>query len=145
MTLNHYFNDNLQKSRQGNASANVKKHAFNNGSHGMVIRLADATQSTRPMSNDEYAVQDIHDILQSYYKVSRKTFVDSVCKQAAVHYFLQWEKSPLALFSPVFVSRLFTTDLEELAGEAPSLRKSRARLTKEMTSLVVAMKILARA
>ncbi|KAK4898291.1 hypothetical protein LTR49_027855 [Elasticomyces elasticus] len=89
MTLNHYFNDNLQKSRQGNASANVKNHAFNNGSHGMVVRLADATQTTHSMSNDEYVVQDIHDILHSYYTVSRKTFVDSVCKLAAVHYLLQ--------------------------------------------------------
>ncbi|KAK0247465.1 hypothetical protein LTR29_017114 [Friedmanniomyces endolithicus] len=45
VTLNHYFNDNLQKSRRGNASANIKNHAFNNGSHGIVIRLAgcDAT------------------------------------------------------------------------------------------------------
>ena len=97
------------------------------------------------MSNENFVVQDIHDILQSFYKVSRKTFVDNVCKQAAMHYLLQCEESPLALFSPIFVSRLSPSDLEELAGEAPGLKRSRAQLTKEMTSLVAAMKILARA
>lgn len=132
-------------SRQGNASADLKKHAFTDFNHGMIVKLADATQTTRSMSNDEYVVQDIHDILQSYYKVSRKTFVDSVSKQAAVHYLLRSEESPLALFSPVFVSRLSAADLEELAGEAPRLQRARAQLTKEMASLVAATKILARA
>lgn len=111
----------------------------------MVVRLEHATQTTRSMSNEEYVVQDIHDILQSYYKVSRKTFVDSVCKQAAVYHLLQCHDSPLALFSPVFVTQLSTAELEELAGEALGLKRSRAQLTKEMTSLVAAMKILARA
>ncbi|OQN95383.1 hypothetical protein B0A48_18618 [Cryoendolithus antarcticus] len=145
LTLNHYFNENLQKSRQGHFTINIEKHAFHNGSHGRVVRLEHATQTTRSMSNEDYVMQDIHDILQSYYKVSRKTFVDSVCKQAVLHHLLQCEESPLALFSPIFVSQLSMTELEELAGEAPALKRSRSQLTKEMTSLLAAMKILARA
>jgi len=109
----------------------------------MVVRLEQATQSTRSMSNEEYVVQDIHDILQSYYKVSRKTFVDNVCKQAVVHHLLQCEDNPLALFSPVFVSQLSSVELEELAGEAPRSKRSRIALTKEMKSLGAAIKILA--
>jgi hypothetical protein len=95
------------------------------------------------MSNDEYVVQEIHNILKSYYKVSRKTFVDNVCRQGALHYLLQCEESPLALFSPIFVSRLSTTELEELAGEEPGLKRSRIQLNKDRKSLVEAMKILA--
>ena len=97
------------------------------------------------MSNDEHIVQDIHDILKSYYKVSRKTFVDSVCKQATSHFLLHCEQSPLALFSPIFVSQLSPIELQEIAGEAPDLKRARVQLSKEITSLTEAMKILVRA
>lgn len=133
------------RSRQGNATANVKKNAFHNGSHGLVVRLEHATQTTCSMSNEEHLVQDIHDILRSYYKVSRKTFVDNVCKQAVVHYLLQCEESPLALFSPILVTQFSTDALEEIAGEAPGLKRSRLGLSKEITSLARAMKIVAKA
>jgi hypothetical protein len=35
------------------------------------------------MSNIAHIVQDLSDILRSYYKVARKRFVDNVCMQAA--------------------------------------------------------------
>ncbi|KAM3425678.1 hypothetical protein BST61_g7618 [Cercospora zeina] len=144
LTLNHYFNDNLQKIRQEKAAAHVKGKAFHNGSHGMVVRLEHASQPVRSMSNEQHAVQEIHDILKSYYKVCRKTFVDSVCRQAVVYYLLECNESPLALFSPLFVSQLSSEALEDIAGEAPALKRSRAQLTKEVASLTQAVRILAR-
>jgi len=108
-----------------------------------VVRLEHATPSARPMSNDYFVVQDIHDILQSYYKVSRKTFVDSVCRQAAIHYLLQCDESPLTLFSPAFVSQLSPMELDELVGEEPGLKRARIQLNKDKKSLMEAMKILA--
>jgi hypothetical protein len=36
------------------------------------------------MSNEQHAVQDIHDILKSYYKVCRKTFVYNICTQSVI-------------------------------------------------------------
>jgi hypothetical protein len=95
------------------------------------------------MSNENFVVQDIHDILQSYYKVSRKTFVDSVCRQAAIHYLLQYDEGPLTLFSPVFVSQLSPMELDELVGEEPGLKRARVQLNKDKKSLMEAMKILA--
>lgn len=71
--------------------------------HGQVVRLKDMTNS-HPMSNTERVVQDLHDILYSYYKVARKRFVDSVCMQAADHFLINGPDTPLALFSPKFVS-----------------------------------------
>jgi hypothetical protein len=64
----------------------------------MVVRLEHASQPVRSMSNEQHVVQDIHDILESYYKVCRKTFVDSVCRQSVIHYLLECDESPLALF-----------------------------------------------
>lgn len=55
----------------------------------MVVRLEHASQPMRSMSNEEHIVQDIHDILKSYYKVSRKTSVDSVCRQAVIYFLLE--------------------------------------------------------
>jgi hypothetical protein len=110
----------------------------------MVIKLEQAGR-VHAMSNDEHVVEDIHDILKSYYKVSRKTFVDDVCKQATNSCLLHSRDGPLTLFSPTFVNRLSDVELEEIAGEAPALRRSRLQLTKEVTSLSEAMKILARA
>ncbi|KAF2023591.1 dynamin GTPase [Setomelanomma holmii] len=144
MTMNHYFNENLQRSRQEKVSAHIKKNAFHNGNHGMVVRLEQASQSVRLMSNEQHVVQDIHDILKSYYKVCRKTFVGSVCRQSVIHYLLECDECPLALFSPMFVSQLSADALEELAGEAPGLKRLRAQLTKEVASLAKAVRILAK-
>lgn len=87
----------------------------------MVVRLETAIQTTS-MSNDDHVILEIHDILKSYYKVTRKTFVDNVCKQAVIHHLLSAEEGPLALVSPNFVNQLSPTQLEEIAGEAPAVK-----------------------
>lgn len=111
---------------------------------GTVVKLEQAIQ-THAMSNEDHTVLEIHDILESYYKVSRKTFVDNVCKQAMLYHLLHADKGPLALFSPNFVTQLSDMQLEEIAGEAPALKRQRTQLSKEVVSLVEAMKILSRA
>jgi hypothetical protein len=110
----------------------------------MVVRLEHASQPGRSMSNEQHVVQDIHDILKSYYKVCLKTFVDSICRQSVIHYLLECNEGPLALFSPIFVSQLSAEALQEIAGEAPVLKRTRAQLTKETVSLAKAVKILKR-
>jgi hypothetical protein len=110
----------------------------------MVVRLEHASQPVRSMSNEQHVVRDMHDILKSYYKVCRKTFVDSVCRQSVIHYLLECDECPLALFSPMFVSQLSADALEEIAGEAPVLKRTRAQLTKEVASLAEAVRILTR-
>jgi hypothetical protein len=44
----------------------------------------------------------------------------------------------------MFVSQLSASALEEIAGEAPGLKRARAQLTKEVASLAHAVKILAK-
>lgn len=144
MTMNHYFNDNLQKNRQSKVAAELQKNVVHDRTHGSVVPLRNAMQ-THSMSNEEHVILDIHDILKAYYKVSLKTFVDNVCKQATMHHLLHPDKGPLALFSPTFVSELAPDQLEEIAGEALPQKRQRAQWTKEIESLNDAMKILARA
>jgi hypothetical protein len=116
----------ISPSGQGKAATDIKKNAFHNGSHGMIVRLEHASQPVRSMSNEQHAVQDIHDILKSYHKVCRKTFVDNVCRQSVICYLLECDSCPLALFSPMFVSQLSASALKEIAGEAPGLKQARA-------------------
>ncbi|KAL2782703.1 hypothetical protein BJX66DRAFT_350552 [Aspergillus keveii] len=92
MTQNHYLNSNLQKCRQERMASEAKKSSFSvnydNGSSGDFVRLSDLTQ-IHHMSNMQQTVQDIHDILKSYYKVARKRFIDNLCMQAA-DFYLSW-------------------------------------------------------
>ncbi|CAK4033018.1 interferon-induced GTP-binding mx2 [Lecanosticta acicola] len=148
MTLNHYFNDNLQKSRHGKAIAGLEKKAIDVDDHPNGVRKmvpVETAIASHNMSNDDHVILEIHDILQSYYKVSLKTFVDNVCKQAVIHFLLSPDRGPLALFSPNFVAELSPEQLEEIAGEAPAMKRLRGELKKEMARLTEAMKILVRA
>jgi len=44
----------------------MSEKSFDNCKHGLVVQLDDI-MSHHPMSNIEHTVQDLHDILQSYY------------------------------------------------------------------------------
>jgi hypothetical protein len=96
------------------------------------------------MSKDQNVVQEVRDILKSYYKVSRKTFVDCVYRQSVMYNLLQCDESPLRLLPPIFVNQLSVEALEEVAGEEPSMERARAQLNKKVAGLAKAAKILAR-
>lgn len=119
----------------------MSRMSIDDCSHGKVVRLQDMTRS-HPMSNTEYVVQDLHDILFSYYKVARKRFVDSVCMQATDYHLVNGPETPLTLFSPMFVSSLNPEQLESIAGEDQGTRRTRARLKRDIASLEEAKKIL---
>lgn len=68
--------------------------------------------------------------------------MDNVYKQAIVHFLLTGENSLLALFSPVYISRLPLELLQGVAGEARTVKDSRVRLNKEVGSLTKAIRHL---
>ena len=140
-TQNHYFNDNLQKRRQDRFQKSVKTMSFDDCSHGSVVRLNDLS-NTHPMANKEHAVRDIKDILESYYKVARKRFVDNVTIQAADYHLVTGPTAPLRLFSPIFVLTLSPEKLEEIAGEDGVLKRRRKALAKEIGELNKGRKIV---
>jgi hypothetical protein len=109
--------------------------------YGQVVRIDDVMQNHR-MSNVEHTVQEIHDILQSYYKVARKRFCDNLCMQAADHFLVQGPGSPLKLFGTALVSALSEEQLMEIAGEDVALRRKRAALAKEISNLEAGKKVI---
>jgi hypothetical protein len=146
-TINHYFNDNLEKSRQKRLRASLEKHAtvqaspFGGVPHS-TIALDDIVKN-HPMSNAQHTVFEVHDILKAYYKVARKRFVDNICMQASAFMLVNGPNNPLKILSPQFVSSLSDEQLEEIAGEDIGLRRRRIALVKEVKDMEVGKKILA--
>ncbi|KAG9572223.1 dynamin GTPase, partial [Aureobasidium melanogenum] len=145
-TINHYFNDNLEKSRQKRLRASLEKHTtVQTNGYGVprsTIALDDIVQN-HPMSNAQHTVFEVHDILKAYYKVARKRFVDNVCMQAADYLLVTGPNNPLKILSPQFVSALSDEQLEEIAGEDIGLRRKRTALAKEVKDMEIGKKILA--
>ncbi|PLB48222.1 hypothetical protein P170DRAFT_359667 [Aspergillus steynii IBT 23096] len=144
MTQNHYLNSNLKKCRQECMSSEAKKSSFSveyhNGSSGECVRLSDLTQ-IHHINNLHQTVQDIHDILKSYYKVARKRFIENLCLQAADFYLVTGPEAPMALFSPSWVYNLSSEQLENIVGEESSVRRKRRLLKKQAKGLETGKKI----
>jgi hypothetical protein len=87
-------------------------------------------------------VQDIHDMLESYYKVARKRFVDTVYMQGSGYHLLTREESPLRIFGTAFVSNLSALQLDMIAGEEISTKQLRKGLTNEILALEKGKKLL---
>lgn len=94
------------------------------------------------MSNVQQTVQDIHDILKSYYKVARKRFTDNMCMQAADYYLVTGPAAPMKLFSPSWIYTLSDEQMEQIAGEEFSIRKKRRLLQRKVKELETGRKIL---
>ncbi|CAG8976279.1 hypothetical protein HYALB_00011764 [Hymenoscyphus albidus] len=116
--------------------------SIDNCKHGAVVPLRAITQTHYHMSNAEHIVQDLHDILQSYYKVARKRIVDVICMQAADYYLISGPDTPLKLFSPVFVGAMTPEQLDEVSGEDARQKRRRKQLQKEIEDLERGRKIL---
>ncbi|KAJ5989698.1 dynamin, partial [Penicillium waksmanii] len=98
MSQNHYLNSYLQKCRQERIASAVKKTSFSvdmhDGSKRDCYQVSDLAR-IHHMGNFKQTVEDIHDILKSYYKVARKGFVDNVCMQAADFYPVTEPEAPM--------------------------------------------------
>lgn len=94
------------------------------------------------MDNAQHTIRDIHDILESYYKVARKRFVDNVCMQAADHFLVTGPAAPMKLFSPSWVNSLSDDKLREIAGEDVKTQRRRRQLRKEIEELEAGRKVL---
>lgn len=145
-TVNHYFSSNLQKARGDRVSEALKgKRFYDNRCHNpgaYLVKFDHVKSAITNKSNQEHAQEDIHDILKSYYKVSRKRFVDNVWLYAVDHHLLSGPNSPLTLFSEQWVLGLDEDSLNAIAGESRSTRDKRKELTKKIADLEEALRIL---
>lgn len=146
-TTNRFFNENLQKRKIARLEKLMEEHAEISHSSsgwpqaGKVVRLKQISKSMT-MDNTENTIQDIHDILDSYYEVARKRFVDTVCMQGSDFYLLTGLGSPLRIFGTAFVSMLSPAQLDLIAGEDISVKQLRKNLKNEINALEKGIKLL---
>jgi hypothetical protein len=147
LTTNHHFNENLQKCKTCRLEKLLGNHAEKSydqagfAQSGKVEKL-EKIRHSMTMDNTEHTIQDIHDILESYYKVARKRFVDTVCMQGSDFHLLTGAVSPLRIFGTAFVSELSAVQLDMIAGEDASTKQLRKNLTNEMIALEKGKRLL---
>ncbi|KAJ0306105.1 hypothetical protein Brms1b_010556 [Colletotrichum noveboracense] len=144
-TFNHYFNANLQKKRSERVSKTFKAMAVSppwSDDDERYVRMSEIGKYAVDKDNGQQVCEDILDTLMSYYKVSRKRFVDVICQQVVFHLMLEGDGSPLKIFNPELIINLGTEQLEQIAGEDAESKHQRHVLKREMESLEAALKVL---
>ncbi|KAK8160220.1 dynamin GTPase [Phyllosticta citribraziliensis] len=146
VTVNKYFNSSMERIRQERTKKELADKSFsfrNDGTlHDRQVIGLDQIIQARSMTNTEHVVQELQDILSSYYKVASQRVVDTICMQAASFYLISGPDTPLSLFSPSWVGALTDDQLDDIAGEDPSAKDRRLQLQKECDELEMGKKIL---
>lgn len=138
MTYNHYYTDNVQKSRldaqkvaMRSAVNEVTQHEWGGELHisnhqDDINRFMSAIEARITVDMDEQACKEALTELESYYKVGRKTFVDNVARQVVERHII----SPLPrAFCPNSVSQMSDEELERIGSEPDLQRLHRERLS----------------
>ncbi|KAK3686472.1 hypothetical protein LTR37_019791 [Vermiconidia calcicola] len=142
MTYNHYYTDNVQKSRldalkrtieHAVAKAGDVNGGFTNAFNAMSPETLIATLSRQVnVDMDETACTEALEGLNAYYKVACKTFIDNVCRQVIERHLL---RNLPDIFSPQRIAGLGDEELQRIAGERVDVVEKRKQLTEQMTNL----------
>ncbi|KAK2037735.1 interferon-induced GTP-binding protein Mx2 [Colletotrichum somersetense] len=144
-TFNHYFNANLQKKRCERMTKTFSAMAVASpwgDDKEQYVPMSKIGQHAVDKDNGQQVCEDILDTLMSYYKVSRKRFVDVVCQQVIFHLLLEGGGSPLKVFDPELIMDLDHEKLEQIAGEDAESKHQRQALEREIASFQEALKVL---
>jgi hypothetical protein len=135
-TYNHSFNSEVQEKRLERIKALTATAGYT-PSKGVERVTLESIQSVIQQTH-----KDILDVLTSYYKVSRKRFVDKICAQVIGNFLLEGDKSPLKIFCSELVMGLDSDQLETIAGEDGETKNQRSMLESGIRELEAAMKVL---
>lgn len=111
-TVNHYFADTLSTIREDRILARLKASGFDDGSRFITSQVMKPVH----LSNEDQAVNDIHDILKAYYKVAMKRFTNNIVLQVTERHILG-AGGPIKTLSREMIGDLQDGDLMDIAGE----------------------------
>ncbi|PTB58443.1 hypothetical protein M431DRAFT_3404 [Trichoderma harzianum CBS 226.95] len=123
-TVNHYFAETLEKIRQERVIARVQALGLQDG-QCQTIDLGKLTSAIH-LSNEDQAVNDIHDVLKAYYKVAIKRFGDYVVVSVVER--LMGDQGALKFFSSEHIGGLSDLQLAEMAAESYTTSAARVEL-----------------
>ena len=139
-TINHYFADTLSKIREGRFMARLKKAGLETGNFD--IDLENLVHHVH-LSNEDQAVNDIHDVLKTYYKVAIKRFMDNVV-MSVVERELLGPQASVHRLTPDFVLSLSDEELGAICAEDYTTSASRIGLCDRIERLRKALEIVRR-
>ncbi|KAL4814658.1 P-loop containing nucleoside triphosphate hydrolase protein [Aspergillus spinulosporus] len=113
-TVNHYYADTLNAIRDERVRARLKQMGLDKNAV-VQFNIAYYMQIVH-LSNEDQAVNDIHDILKAYYKVALKRFADNVIIQIVERCILG-QDGPLGALCLDMVNDLDEGELFDIAGE----------------------------
>ncbi|KID97354.1 interferon-induced GTP-binding protein Mx2, partial [Metarhizium majus ARSEF 297] len=143
LTFNHYFNATLQKKRQERMAESLQSIAIHfHHDNRAFVPLEQIGKHAVNMDNTQQVCEDILDTLESYYKVARKRFVDTICQHVVDYMLLGGPESPLKVLCADRVLKLSSEQLEIIAGEDTASKNQRQVLTRELESLQKAAQVL---
>ncbi|KAF7564066.1 hypothetical protein G7046_g50 [Stylonectria norvegica] len=109
---------------------------------GILDKFTNALTNNSKQSNLKTTRREIHNVLQTFYDISRSRFVDVICQQVIDHFLLHADDSPLMVFSSSAVMEMSSDQLATIAGEDTISRNRREKLTRDIDDLSKALKIL---
>ncbi|KAJ5719304.1 Dynamin family protein [Penicillium malachiteum] len=138
ITYNHYYTDNIQKTRLEKERKSfeelVRSSICKNTSisQSQINNLVKSLQMTAEVNMVDQACSDALTALNAYYKVAMKTFVDNVCRQVIERHLL----APLPrVFNPTLISSYSDEYLVHLAAESPKAIQDRIEALKLQEAL----------
>jgi hypothetical protein len=137
-TINHYFSDTLSKTREDRVPVRLKKLGLEDGTLLQVNLKAIA--GAAHLSNEDQAVNDIHDILKAYYQVAMKRFMDNVIVQVVERIYLG-DDGRVKAISPEYVGSLSETDLSDIAAESYATSSARTDICYRLERLEKALSL----
>ncbi|KFX93332.1 hypothetical protein O988_06868 [Pseudogymnoascus sp. VKM F-3808] len=137
-TINHYFADTLAKTREERVLNRLKEVGLEDGQY-QTIDLAAITRAAH-LSNEDQAVNDIHDILKAYYKVALKRYMDNVVLQVIERIYLG-SNGPVRAISPEYVGTLSDTELADIAAESYATSSTRTEIGYKLQRLDKALNL----
>lgn len=145
-TLNRQFTRALSKARGHRLTELLRPKArMDTKQYGDVqymVNLDDIAKAAEDKGNMGHLQEEIHDILQAYYRLALDRFIDNVFQLAVDYHLLHGPNSPLKVFNQDWVINLEPEQLEQIVGETKYAKKHRSKLMKKIDDLSIASKIL---
>ncbi|KAL8996229.1 MAG: hypothetical protein Q9169_004207 [Polycauliona sp. 2 TL-2023] len=140
-TQDPMFEEQIRKARLARFAAALKRYqSLNRQGFGMEdqimidLRNVTALFDQVHMSNAQNLEDDIHDILESYYELALRDFIEFV-NQHVVEAYLRDDDGPVRFFNATYVSTLSEESIEELGAEDANIISKRKELQETMERL----------
>lgn len=143
-TLNHDYSSEVNKARSIRLGEALRSgsRASPHSENVITIDLSSIDQFSDQKASIDHFKDEIHDALESYYKVAAERFLDNLYMQAVDYCLMNGNDTPLKVFSQEWVIGLSSDQLEMLVGDSHKTRAQRDTLKRRREDLAKAMKIL---